>query len=646
MSLLDNRRFQSVLTALCGLSLVLCYVPGLSVFGYISVAFGSVFAMRSAWASIRDREMDVNILMVLAALGAIVIGHADDAAALLFLFSLSSTLEVYAMARTKSAIEGLVKLRPDSATLITTDGERVVPLAEIRSGNLLRVLAFNGFPADGIVTEGRSHANMSIMTGESEPVSVEVGSKVLAGTENQEGMLIMKVTAQPGDSTLDKVVALVEDAQQKKASGEKIGAWFGKGYTWFVLIAFACSLLIRVALGATWGASLGASITLLVALSPCALVIATPATTLSALTWAARHGILVRGGEFIERAGMINVVAMDKTGTLTLGKPRLHEICLCTHTVLATGEDGLCKDSDSCWSGQGEISADAKQILRYAAAAEQYSTHPLAMAVVDGALEHGLDVPEATAQTVVPARGVEATVDSVRVKVGQLKFFTEHGAELPHGFIDHVHEIQHQGMTVAIVSAGNKFAALGIRDGIRTESKATIRQLKTLGVEEIIMLTGDTPQTAEAIAAEAGLTKFHASLMPQDKTDLIQKQVDAGKNVMMVGDGVNDGPSLAMASVGVAMGGVGSDVALNAADVVLMRDNLSQIPELISLGKRTNRIVIGNLYFAGGMIVTLTALSFTGKLPLPIAVLGHEGSTVLVILNGLRLLGGPTAIRP
>ncbi len=646
MQLLDNPRFQSALTALCGLSLLLCFIPGLSVFGLLSVAFGSVFALRSAWESIRDRAMDVNILMVLAAVGAVIIGHTADAAALLFLFSLSSTLEVYAMARTKSAIEGLVKLRPDSAILLTEEGPKTIPLDQVRVGQRLRILAFSGFPADGTVVDGISHANMSVMTGESEPVSIESGSHVLAGTENQEGLLEIEVTAQPGDSTLDKVVALVEDAQEKKASGEKVGAWFGKGYTWFVLIAFTLSLFIRVLLGSTWGESLGASITLLVALSPCALVIATPATTLSALTWAARHGILVRGGEFIERAGLINIVAMDKTGTLTVGKPKLFEICLCTHHLGEDAVGSVCKEADACWAGHGPLSEDAREILRLAAAAEQYSTHPLASAIVQAAKDHKIDVPEASSQSVVPARGVEAVIEGIGVRIGQLKFFLEDGQGLPEGFIEHVHAIQAQGMTVAIVSAENRYAALGIRDGLRKEAPAMIKQLLSLGVEQVVMLTGDTLQTATAIAKEAGLTSFHAALMPQEKTALIETHANAGKNVMMIGDGVNDGPSLAMASVGVAMGGVGSDVALNAADVVLMRDNLSQIPELIALGKRTNKIVLANLFFAGGMITVLTLFSFTGRLPLPIAVLGHEGSTVLVILNGLRLLSGPKTIRP
>ncbi len=644
MGLLQNRRFQIVLTGLCGATLALCFIPGLQFLGYFSVAFGSVFAINAAAESVRQREMDVNILMVLAAIGAIVIGHAEDAAALLFLFSLSSTLEAFAMARTKSAIEGLVKLRPDEATLLSDDGPRVIPIDQVKVGHRLRVIAFSGFPADGVVVAGASHANMSIMTGEAEPVAIEKGSPVLTGTENLEGLVEIEVTAQPGNSTLDKVVALVEDAQEKKASGEKVGAWFGKGYTWFVLGAFAVSMIVRLALGLQWMMALGASITLLVALSPCALVIATPATTLSALTWAARNGILVRGGEFIERAGKIDLVAMDKTGTLTAGKPKLHEIFICTHKVVAGGEGSLCKESDSCWSGTGPLSEDARIVLRLAAAAEQYSNHPLALAVVDAAREHGLDVPEAIHQTVVPARGVTAEVDGIGVKVGQLKFFTQE--ELPAGFLDHVHEIQHQGMTVAIVAAGNRYAALGIRDSLRKEAPQMILDLRGLGVEETIMLTGDTQQTAAAISKEAGVTNYHASLMPSEKTDLIDVWTETGHQVMMVGDGVNDGPSLAMASVGVAMGGVGSDVALNAADVVLMRDKLEQIPQLIALGKRTNRIVIANLVLAGGMILTLTVASFLGKLPLPLAVLGHEGSTVLVILNGLRLLGGPGPIRP
>lgn len=624
------RNIQAVLTALCGVCLVLGYVLG-PAWAYASAAFGSVFALRTAWDSLRERSLDVNFLMVLAAVGAVVVGRPADAAALLFLFSLSSTLETYAMAKTRSAIEGLIKLRPDRATLLTEEGDKLVPTHDLVVGDRVRVAAFENIPVDGEVESGSTSVNQAAMTGESVPVPKGAGEQVLAGTQNLDGMFVMRVTAPAGGTMLDKVVDLVRDAQENKASGERISQWFGQRYTFFVIAVFIVALLIRLGLKQPIHDALYGALVLLVALSPCAMVISTPASTLSALAWAGRRGILVRGGQYLERLRDIKVVVMDKTGTLTAGTPRLAEICVCA--PVAAG--AICREEEACWHGTGALSAEAQHMLRAAAAAEQYSSHPLAVAITRAARESGIDVPEAHEQTDHPGLGIEAHLGEGTVRIGQRRFF-EH---LPAEFASHVEEMQSRGMTVAIMEFGSKYAALGLRDAPRPEAPEVVRHLKSSG-RRVIMLTGDTVPTAKAVADEVGVEEFHGGLLPADKTQRVSELEDSGLPVMMVGDGINDAPALSRASVGIAMGGLGSDIALNAADVVLMQDRLDRVPQVIALGERTSRIITANLVFAASVIIALTVSSLFFELPLPLAVVGHEGSTVLVILNGLRLLGG------
>ena len=384
-----------MLTALCGALLGLGFFWPHSAIPYLSVLAGSFFALTTAWESLRAREVDVNLLMVLAAVGAVAVGQPLDAAALLFLFSLSSTLEALAMGRTKRAIEALVKLRPDEAIRIGAAGDERVPVEQLAIGDLVRIPPFESIPVDGLVTAGESSVDQSSMTGESVPVAKASGDRLLAGTRNLDGGLTMHVESVVGDSTLDKIVRLVEQAQDHKASGERISAWFGQRYTFFVLAAFAASFGVRLALKIAPGAAFYESLTLLVALSPCALVISTPASTLSALAFAARNGILVRGGEFIERAGQIDTIMLDKTGTVTSGRPKLVEVCLCstvpTHAHHTPGE---CVEEDACWHGSGSLSSEATAILSAAAALEQYASHPIAEAVVAAARSNDVDVPE------------------------------------------------------------------------------------------------------------------------------------------------------------------------------------------------------------------------------------------------------------
>jgi Cd2+/Zn2+-exporting ATPase len=644
--------FRVILTALCGVTLVFSLFDLHPVFAYISCLCGSYFAIQSAWDSVKRRELDVNMLMVIAAIGAISIdfagapGHpkgsgARDAAALLFLFSLSGTLEAFAMAKTKSAIEGLIKLRPSQALVVLDGVEKRIPVEELRMGDIVRIPPFEPVPVDGEVIEGKSSVDQSVMTGESVPVAKRVKDLLLAGTTNMEGILLMRVQSTVGTSTLDKIVDLVREAQENKASGERISTWFGQRYTFFVVGAFLVSLIVRLWLGAPGGAALYTSLTLLVALSPCALVISTPATTLSALAWAGRRGILVRGGQFIEAAGQADILALDKTGTLTTGKPQLVEICVCSGAAVPAGAARIgCTEEESCWHGGEETMSDeASRLLRAAAAAEAYSSHPIAETIRKAAEDQGLNIPEALDQSAEPGLGVRAIVEDKEVLVGQKRYLESLGIHLPEDFVEHLDGLQKQGLTVAVMSFGGRLAALGFSDTPREDAPRFLDQARKAGFKKVVMLTGDTLQTAGWVAKELGIDDFRPGLMPDEKTAVIDDLEKQGK-VMMIGDGVNDAPSLARATVGVAMGGLGSDIAMNAADVVLMHDRLDRIPELIRLGRRTNGIIKANLAFASGVIIVLTVLSLFAKLPLPLAVLGHEGSTVIVILNGLRLLRG------
>lgn len=646
------RDFRLILTILCGLGLVASLINGQPFFAYFAIVCGAYFALQSAWESVRNRELDVNMLMVLAAVGAIAVDFlgipnhpphsgARDAAALLFLFSLSGTLEALAMAKTRSAIEGLVKLRPTQALRVQDGVETRVPVEQLQLDDLVRIPPFEPAPVDGQVVEGRSSFDQSAMTGESTPVFKQAGDRVLAGTNNLEGALLMRVQSVVGDSTLDKIVDLVRDAQENKASGERISTWFGQRYTFFVVGAFVASFAVRtLLLREDHGSALYSSLTLLVALSPCALVISTPATTLSALAWAGRMGILVRGGQFIEAAGQATILALDKTGTITTGRPNLVEICVCAGAAVGAGGERIaCTEEESCWHGSGVISDEAASLLQAAAAAEVYSSHPIADTLRSAAESHGLEVPAATEHSAVPGMGVRATVNGKEVLVGQRRFLESEGVNFPPDFTAHLEELQRDGLTVAALSYGGRLAALGFSDTPRTGAKRFLEHAKSLGFKRVVMLTGDTPQTAGWVARELGIAEYRAALLPDQKTEAIEELSKDGP-VMMIGDGINDAPCLARASIGVAMGGLGSDIAMNAADVVLMHDRLERVPELVRLGRRTNNVIRANLLFASGVILALTISSLFFRLPLPLAVIGHEGSTVLVILNGLRLLRG------
>jgi Zn2+/Cd2+-exporting ATPase len=589
--------------------------------------FAGQEGVKSAIASLRERVLDVDVLMVLAALGAAIVGAPFEGALLLFLFSFSNVLQRYAMERTHRAIESLLKLRPDTA-MVKRDGAVIeVRVEELEIGETVVVKPGGQIPVDGVLSEGETHVDESSLTGESMPVTKHAGSKLFAGTINQSGGIELTVAKRSDDSTLSRMVKLVAEAQAEKSKAqrflEKAEQWYAMGVILFTIGVF----LVPWALwGETFAAAFYRAMTIMVVASPCALIISTPATVLSAIGGAARRGILIKGGSHLERASTIDIVALDKTGTLTVGKPSLTEIVSPQGTA-ASGND---------------LPAEAKELLRAAAALESKSEHPLARAIMQAAQKAGISVPPATAFQSTAGKGAEATVEGRRYVIGSERWFRENQAEGFAALSERSKPLLEKGRTCVWMGLRDgdsvtALAVLAMADTIRPEARDLTAQLHRHGVKKVVMLTGDHRIVAKTIAEEAGIDEVRAELLPQDKLRVIGELKKEGR-VMMVGDGVNDAPALATSDLGVAMGGAGTDVAMETADVVLMGDRLESIPLLLSHSRRARRVLIQNLSFASAVIFVLIIAALGFALPLPIGVIGHEGSTVIVCLNGLRLL--------
>ena len=564
-----------------------------------------------------ERKLDVNLLMILAALGAAIIGQPAEGAVLLFLFSLSNTLQTYAMDRSRRAIEALLDLRPPVAR-VRRNGEWVeVPVEDLKLHEIVMVRPGERFPIDGEVVAGHSEVDQSPITGESVPVPKQPGDKVFAGTVNGTGTLEVKVTRLAEDTTLARIVKLVEEAQATKARTQRMLEEFEQRYALFVLAAaVVLSVLPPLFLGTPFPKAFYRAMVWLVVASPCALVISTPASILSAIANAARNGVLFKGGVHLERAALIQVVAFDKTGTLTEGKLRVTDV---------VPLNGVPKE----------------ELLRLAAAVESRSEHPIAQAIVRLAQEEGLEVPESTAFRAQVGQGVEGQVDGRWLWIGNARLFQERAVSLPAEVKHRLEALEAQGKTTMVVYDASQKQWLGliaVADTLRPNAAQVIRQLKALGVKKVIMLTGDHPRVAANIAQQVGVDEVYAGLLPKDKMVILNEVREKHGFTAMVGDGVNDAPALASADIGIAMGGAGTDVALETADVVLMGDDLDLLPFAIGLARKARRIIWQNITFSLAVIVLLVVLTFGMDLPLPLGVVGHEGSTVIVVLNGLRLL--------
>ena len=584
--------------------------------------------VRSAIASLRERTLDVDVLMVLAALGAAVVGSPLEGALLLFLFSFSNVLQRYALDRTQRAIESLLTLRPDKALRRIGSETELVPVEVLEPGDRVLVRPGEHIAVDGVVAEGSSSVDESSLTGESMPVGKEAGAAVFAGTLNGAGALEVAVTKKSGDSTLARMVELVAQAQAEKSGTqrflERAEQYYAAGVIAFTVVVLLIPWLLW---GQDFATAFYRAMTVMVVASPCALIISTPATVLSAIGGAARRGILIKGGSHLERASKVDIVAFDKTGTLTAGKPSVTDVVFegKVHALAA-----------------GPPPPGAAALLAACAALESKSEHPLAAAIVSTATKLGLKSPDATGFQSTAGKGAEADVEGRRLVVGSERLFLEVGASERESFSNLSAPLQAQGKTCVWLGERKgdtvvTLALFALADTIRPEARGLARKLHAMGVKKIVMLTGDQKAVAAAIAADAGIDEFRAELLPEEKVQAIRSLKQEGC-VMMVGDGVNDAPALATSDLGVAMGAAGTDVAMETADVVLMGDRLESIVILLGMARHARRVLLQNLTFASAVILTLLAATFGFDLSLPLGVVGHEGSTVLVCLNGLRLL--------
>ncbi len=618
---------QTLFTALCLVLLLASFVAKHPSIVYLSVLAGSIFPTMETSRNLIKGKVDIGFLMLLAGAGAILAHEARDAAILLFLFSLSGTLETFAINKMKKAISSLIKLTPETAIRISDGQEEEVAISELNIGDIIKIVPYQRVPIDSIITTGSSSIDESIITGESRPVSKHTDDILYGGSSNLEGLLNAKVNALPGDTHLERIIKLVEDAQKKKASTEKVSDWFGEKYTYFVLACFITSLSVRYFFyHQGWDTSLYSSLTLLVALSPCALVISTPAATLCALSNAARNGILVRGSSFFEKIIKINFIAFDKTGTLTIGKPGIQQIYISE------------KNSVEQYNANANLPKSLHGYLQIIAAAEYDSNHPIARCIIEYVKNINLTIPKVEEHQTLPGLGVSSLVNGKRVLIGRNKLFEKYNIPIPDNILSSAEKISRSGDSIIFVLIDETWLLLSFIDTIRNNSAEVVDELTTQFNIETSVLSGDNENTVKKVAETLKIKNIFAKLLPEDKNKIIEDLINSGKNVMMVGDGINDAPSLAKANVGVAMGGLGSDVTLNAADVVLVNDNLSKLVYLFKLSKKSQFIIYTNIAAAVGAIVLLTMTSLFIALPLPLAVIGHEGSTLLVIGNSLRLL--------
>ncbi len=623
----DQNRWEIVLTSLTGLLIVAGWIGGaLGLPAEVSTALyilayltGGWFGVQAGIDDLRRRVVNVDLLMVLAALGAGAIGQWHEGAILLFLFSLSNTLQTYALDRSRQAIKALMQLRPDEALVRRGASEVRIRVERLVAGDRVIVRPGERIPVDGAVAVGESAVDQSTITGESMPVDVAAGSPVYAGTLNTRGALEIDVTRLASESTLARIIDLVESAQGEKARTQRFLDKFEQKYTLGVIGATALAIVIPLLLGHPFEPTFYRAMTLLVVASPCALVISTPAAILSAIANAARQGILFKGGVHLENMAEVRAVAFDKTGTLTRGKPVVTD-------VLPVGAH------------------TADELLALAAGLEARSEHPLAAAIVNEARKRGLSFTPATSFHAVTGRGGRAVVGEQTYLIGNRELFAacrECGDGLPDEIEAQMTALEASGKTAMLIGDETEGEILGIvavADQVRAESRQTVEKLRKLGIERIVMLTGDNERVAGAIAAQTGVDAVYAGLLPEDKVRVVRELGARYGAVAMVGDGVNDAPALAAANVGIAMGAAGSDVALETADVVLMSDDLTKIPYVKALSRHAQRIVWQNLAFAMAVIATLVISNLVVGVPLPLGVVGHEGSTLVVVANGLRLL--------
>jgi Cd2+/Zn2+-exporting ATPase len=656
-------RPRDALTALCGLLIAAAWAgellgaPASLTAGLYIVATlaGAVFVARSGWATLRaTHKLDINLLMTIAALGALLIGEYGEGATVVFLFALGNALEGYTMDRARRSIRALMSLAPATALVLrpseTGDWglgtrsalgfsqspapnpqslrEVVVPVEQVAAGETIVIRPGDRVPLDALVLAGESAVDQAPITGESVPVAKAAGAEVFAGSINGDGVLEARVTRPARDSTLARIIHMVEEAQSRKSRAQRFIDVFAKYYTPAVIaLALLVSVLPPLALGGDWATWFYRALVLLVIACPCALVISTPVSIVSAISAAARAGVLFKGGAALEAAGGLRAIAFDKTGTLTVGRPVVTDVI----------ENEQLKIENGSIESQIAILNSRFSILQLAAAVERRSTHPLARAIVAAAEARGLDIPPAGELQSRGGRGASALVDGRRVTIGNRAMFE--GPALPPELDAKLHELEATGRTVVLVGVDGVIQGLiTLADQARAESQAALAALKRQGIAHVAMLTGDAAPVAARVAAEVGVDEARAELLPDQKLAAIDELIARHGSVGMVGDGVNDAPALARATVGIAMGAAGSDAAIETADVTLMADDLAKLPFAIGLSRAARRVIIQNIAFALAVKAIFLVATLLGVATLWMAIFADTGAALIVIANGMRLL--------
>ncbi|HWR08252.1 heavy metal translocating P-type ATPase [Sporomusa sp.] len=578
----------------------------------IAAIIGGYHAAKSGLYGLRSLSFDMNFLMTVAVIGAAAIGEWSEGASVAFLFSFGNTLQTYTMDKTRQSIRALMELAPPEARVLRNSAEQNLPVEEIVIGDIIIVKPGERIAMDGIVRSGLSAVNQATITGESLPVEKTTGSIVYAGTVNEHGALEIEVTRIAADSTLSKIMHLVEEAQAQKAPSQQFVDVFAKYYTPAVLLVAAGVMIIPWLLfGQEFAPWFYKGLVLLVISCPCALVISTPVSIVSAIGNSSRNGVLIKGGAYLEQIGAIQAIAFDKTGTLTHGRPVVTDI-------LPLGDN------------------NEQSLLAQAAAVEKWSEHPLAVSIVEKAKDLSLQ-PAVNFKALV-GRGAQADINGQTIYIGNLRLFEELGLSLVQAK-DNMIELEEQGKTVMIIGSGKEILGMiAVADTLRENSKNAIRSLRQAGMKHVTMLTGDNSRVAGSIAKTLSLDSYYSDLLPQDKVSTVQKLTKEFGNVVMVGDGVNDAPALAAANVGVAMGVAGSDTALETADIALMADDLGKLAYVINLSRKTVAVIKQNIGFSILIKIIFVVLTFAGFVDLWLAVLADMGSSILVTLNGMRLM--------
>lgn len=577
----------------------------------LAMLLGGYHVAKSGFYAIRSLTPDMNVLMMIAAVGAVAIGEWSEGATIVFLFSLGNALQAYTMDKTRASIRALMDLAPRDA-LVRRNGQEIrMPVENIVVGDVIIVKPGERIAMDGSVSNGTSTVNQAPITGESMPVEKKAGDVVYAGTVNEHGVLEIGVTKLAGDSTLAKIMHLVEEAQAQKAPSQQFVDVFAKYYTPAVMIgALGLWLIPWLVLGQPFDVWFYRALVLLVIACPCALVISTPVAIVAAIGNASRHGVLIKGGVYLEEMGNIKAVAFDKTGTLTYGKPQVTDVI--------------------CVGGYSE-----QELLTTAAAVEKWSEHSLAPAIVKKAA--GLPLKMAKNFKALVGRGAQAEVDGQRVLLGNRRLFTEYNHDIG-SYEDKLAELEQQGKTAILAGTTQDiYGIIAVADTVRKTSSEAVRTLREAGVGQIAMLTGDNTRVARAVAEKLGIDVYFGDLLPENKVAMVRKLAQQYGSVAMVGDGVNDAPALAAANVGIAMGVAGSDTAMETADIALMDDDLDKLSYIIKLSRKTVGVIKQNIAFSLMVKVVFVLLTVAGTVNLWMAILADTGASIIVTLNGMRL---------